>query len=171
MASTPSPGQIGVVQRPHGGIEAWAIRLFTRSRFSHAIVALPEGKVFEAQADGIEINDLTKYDGLDVIWSEFDLTSAEIDRMNVIAHNMRGIPYNYLDILAVGLADMGLRWKWLMARADKAKALICSQAADRLYFETGLRLYTDGRLMGQVVPEDLLERMARSRTVRRRWAA
>lgn len=161
MASTPAPGQFGVV-RTKGFVQAM-IRLFTRSQVNHAFLVLDGGKVIEAQTAGAIINPLSKYDGHEVVYSRITLTADQVADVITAACSLRGTPYNFLDIVAIGLGCLGIDWPSVADRAQRADRLICSQLVDRAYRLAGIHLYDDGRPDGGVTPGDLLMWIAADR--------
>jgi len=66
-----------------------------------------------------------------------------------------GTPYGFVDIVALGLADLGLRQWWLERVVDRQHALVCSQLVDQACLNAGVHLFTDGRMPGRVDPGDL----------------
>lgn len=146
-------GQFGVVRT--NGIAGWVIRLGTRSQVNHAFVVVSDhGAIVEAQPGGARISHLSKYP--DAILSHYDLTHGAQVRIANAALDLKGTPYNWLDIAAITLLSLGFRFRWLQNRAQSSKTLICSQLVDRAYTNAGLHLYADGRPDGQVTPGDLL---------------
>ncbi len=71
------------------------------------------------------------------------------------ALKLLGTPYGFVDIAALGLADLGLRQRWLERVVDRQHALICSQLVDQACLNAGVHLFTDGRMPGRVDPGDL----------------
>lgn len=154
MSTAPAPGQFGVVRT--NGFVAAAIRLLTRSQVSHAFLVINDREVIEAQARGAVFNPLTKYDGYEVVYSQIPLSSAEIVAVTQEASTLHGTPYNYLDLVALGLHCLGVDWPWVKNRAQRSDRLICSQLVDRAYELAGVHLFNDGRPDGTVTPGDLL---------------
>lgn len=157
-----------VVVRTSGTL-AWVIRLFTRSQVNHAAVFVGDGRYVEARLRGARVADLAgvlhgAQPPFVLVESRFDLTSDEQDAVAKAALALVGTPYNFLDILALGFMCMGLRWSWLVNRAEREDRLICSQLVDRAYANAGLDLFTDGRPDGSVTPGDLLLYLAAGRT-------
>lgn len=155
-------GQYGVVRTT--GLIGAIIRLGTRSQVNHAFVFIGNDRVVEAQPGGAVIGSATKYAHLLHPVSRFPLTDAEARRIAAAAEALVGTPYNFLDIAALGLLSLGLRWGWLERRAQSSKRLICSQLVDRAYSVAGVPLFTDGRPDGSVTPGDLLLLLARRST-------
>ncbi len=162
---TTRTGQFGVVRT--NSLVAWIIRLGTRSQVNHAYVFVDEEHVVEAQPQGAVIAKASKYDGALAPVSRFPLTDEEKQRIADEALALVGTPYNFLDIAALALLSLGIRWKWLCQRAQSSKRLICSQLVDRAYRNAGLHLYQDGRPDGEVTPGDLLLYQAKSAALTR----
>jgi uncharacterized protein YycO len=152
------PGTFGVVASP--GFVPGAIRLTTRSPFSHAFVVVEGGMIVEAQQSGAELNPLDKYsrskDTALAFNDEEPLTDAQ--RAGIVEHAMSllGVPYGFLDIVGLGMnAWLHYEPKWLVQRIQSQKRLICSQAVARSYFlGAGIDLAC-GRPDAMVTPGDL----------------
>ena len=151
-------GQFGVVRT--NSLAAWLIRLGTRSQVNHAFVFIEEDRIVEAEGKGAVISHISKYDGALCPVSDFALTDTEQAAVVEQARAVVGTPYGYLDIACLTLLSLGIRWQWLLARAQSSKTLICSQLVDRVYRDAGLHLYEDGRPDGEVTPGDLLVLLA-----------
>lgn len=155
MATTPAPGEFGVV-RTRGWFPQ-AIRLLTKSQVNHAFVILEDGhSVVEATERGAVISDLSKWADHLVVYSRIHQSSVSVEAVCRAAEALVGTPYNFLDIVALALLNLGRRWTWLLERAQRADRLICSQLVDRAFQKAGLRLFADGRPDGEVTPGDLL---------------
>ncbi len=57
-----------------------------------------------------------------------------------------GTPTGFVDIAALGLADLGLRRRWLERVVDRQHALVCSQLVGQACPYAGVHLFTDGRM-------------------------
>lgn len=147
-------GQFGVV-RTKGWVQA-VIRLATRSQVNHAFVVVSDTEIVEAQGQGAIVSPLVKYANHEVAYSSVDLTQDEADSIVAHARACVGTPYNFLDIAAIFLLLLGLRWQWLIDRAANNGKLICSQLVDVCYHAAGVELIHDGRPTGEVTPGDLL---------------
>lgn len=156
MASTPKPGEFGVVRT--SGWFPQAIRLLTRSQVNHAFIVLEDGhSIVEAQAVGAVISDLSKWEtGHLVVYSRIHRDPATATAVCAAARSLVGTPYNFLDIGALAFLLLGFRWAWLLNRAQSLRRLICSQLVDRSFALAGQRLFADGRPDGEVTPGDLL---------------
>lgn len=152
-------GQFGVVRT--NGWAGWFIRLGTRSQVNHAFICVGGNVIVEAQPGGARYWSSKRY--RDIIWSDFDLTEEQAERVCHAARTMLRTPYNFLDIAALTVASFGIRWDWLTRRAQSEKALICSQLVARCYTDAGITLYPN-RPDGTVTPGDLLMLIARQST-------
>lgn len=154
MATTPQPGEFGVVRT--STFVGQCIRLLTRSQVNHAFVCLEDGLIVEAQRIGARLAHVSKFDGRLIVYSRIHDSAADAGRVQVAARSLLGTPYNFLDIAALALLSLGLRWDWLLDRAQTSRRLICSQLVDRAFRRAGLPLFDDDRPDGQVTPGDLL---------------
>jgi hypothetical protein len=68
-----------------------------------------------------------------------------------------GIKYSFADYLALALAHLGLRPKWLRNYIAKSNRQICSQLADYELCAVGYHVFDDGRLPQDVTPGALLQ--------------
>lgn len=71
------------------------------------------------------------------------------------AFGEKGVPYNYLDYLAIGLEHFRIDLPFIRNRVRREDRMICSQVVDFVYSKNGIRLFTDGRLPQDVTPGDL----------------
>lgn len=173
MTQTPLPpiGAFGTVRTP--GFVGTQIRLFTRSRVNHAFVyiGVHEGQpsVVEAHAAGARISPLSDRYRNDGDWSdELSLHIAQEDgrRGQLIADaaiSLVGCGYGFLDILALGLAQFGVRIGWLRRWIAQSDRLICSQLVDKAYYQAGVHLFPDHRWPQDVTPGDLDQLIAAHR--------
>jgi cell wall-associated NlpC family hydrolase len=147
-------GQFGVVRTQ--GFVPQVIRLMTRSQVNHAYVYVTNDTIVEAEGHGAQHSRASKYDGALKAESGYDLDAGEKAAIRKAAEQLVGTPYGFLDIAAIALRVLGLKWKLLARRVERTDRLICSQLVDRAYANAGVHLYDDGRLDGQVTPGDLL---------------
>jgi hypothetical protein len=152
------PGTFGVVASP--GFVPGAIRLTTRSPFSHAFVVVEGGMIVEAQKQGAIVSPLSKYsrakDTALAFNDEEPLTDEQ--RAGIVEHAMSllGTPYGFLDILGIGMnAWLHFEPDWLVQRIQSLRQLICSQLAARAYFLGGKIDLACGRPDAKVTPGDL----------------
>lgn len=136
------------------GLIGWAIRLFTRSRWNHAKLIVDEsGKTLEALASGAVYG---KVQPTDIV---IQAPLADNQRADIahIAWLLEGRPYAYLDILALALAQFGIRPKWAQRRLENEDQLFCSQLVDYAWALAGFKAFDDGRIPGDVTPGDLAD--------------
>lgn len=171
MSSEPPVGTIGVVSTAHAAslltrFTSWVIRFDTESPVNHAFVYVGKGQILEARPRGSGFSRWDFYPG--TIW----LASIKPpDKPAVVqaaeALKLCGIPYNWLDLVAIGIAqrrwspELQQQWDaghepWWVKRVSDDGRLICSQLCDLYYRRLGRRLFNDGRLSGLVSPGDLL---------------
>jgi uncharacterized protein YycO len=80
------------------GLISWSIRWFTRSRFSHAAIMLPNGDVIEAwQGAGVRITQLKSRKN--VVSLATDLNPEQAAAVESFLLNEVGSPYDYWNIL------------------------------------------------------------------------
>ena len=155
MSGSPQPGDYGVERTR--GFTAWAIRVATRSAFSHAFVVVRDGYVVEARSKGAVCRPL----GIrDAIYSSDAIKLSASDRNGIVgnAEHLVGTLYGWLDIISIGLLQYGIRPKLVRNRVERTDQLICSQLVDLAYERAGVHLFADGRLPMDVTPSDLAKR-------------
>jgi len=166
----PEPGDYACVQIPWvkfrgmrvPNLIGYAIRLFTWSKYDHAIVYLGNGLIAEAQPKGARISFLNEYDGDAIVWSHDALTAEQREEIIAVAqaYAIAKVPYGFLDIAYLGLARIGFKPAWLLRYVEDERRLICSQ----LVALCGQRAGVDSWLCGQpnaclVKPSDLANRI------------
>ena len=145
-----------------GGLAGQLIRLGTRSQVNHAGIVLHEdGSTVEARPGGAVLGNVKDYKGRLVVVNDLEPLSDD-DRHKIVdeARALVGTPYSWLDIAALGLTCLGLRWTWLTKRVARTDRLICSQLVDVAYQRAGVHMFNDGRSSSAVTPGDLLVRVA-----------
>lgn len=136
------------------GFVGWGIRLFTRSRWNHAKLIVDEsGKTLEALASGAVYDKVLPTD----IVVEAPLSDSQRAGIPDIAWLLEGRPYAYLDIVALALAQFGIRPKWARRRLMNEDQLFCSQLVDYAWELAGFKAFADGRIPGDVTPGDLAD--------------
>lgn len=156
------PGTYGVVSRSSGVVSA-AIRLVTRSRYSHAFLVLDDDTVIESAAQGAIISPLAKYTNRpagEIAYNTHEpLSNWRRARIVARGRELAGTPYGYLDVAALLLASIGIRPSFIRNRVTRSDRLICSQLVDVAYQRGGYHLFTDGRPPQDVTPGDLAQRI------------
>ena len=149
--SNPNTGDY-FVQRGYG-IFGVIIRAVTRSPVNHAGLNLGNNEVIEALSQGAVINPPPTEGVLG--WSHMPLTGQQ--RVDIAANGraMENTPYGWLDVIALGALQYGIRLPYLIRRLQDKKHLFCSQLVDEAYRLAGIHLFDDGRLPQDVTPGDL----------------
>jgi cell wall-associated NlpC family hydrolase len=153
VSAVPNPGDVFVTRT--GGFVAWAIRRLTHSTVNHAGVYIGQGEIIEADPrDGLRYNGATEYPSAQ--WSAYPLTDAQRAAIVKWSVDHLGIGYNFLDIVALGLAySVHVPTpKWARRRLDSDRTLICSQAAAMALRAAGVDP-RPGEASGEITPEDL----------------
>lgn len=184
MSVTPQPGDYGV-QRTRG-LTALAIKVATRSKFSHAFIVVRDGYVVEARGTGavcrpLGIRDaiystgvieLSPADRHDIVNNAMGFTTRHIARRTWLGRRYVtvGVPYGRLDIVSIGLLQYGIKPKCVRDRVQRLDQLICSQLVDCAFSgdstrvvdlqlaRHGVHLFADDRLSMDVTPGDLAKR-------------
>lgn len=149
--ATPQAGDFFVVAT--NGLVARLIRWFTGSWANHAGVYIGAGWIAEANPAGVQLAKASKYDSCRIEWSGIALTPEEREQVVGAVGAMEGIPYGYLDLLAIVLHRFRLTL-WADRRLDRGDRLICSQVVARAYRVAGLTLMP-GTPENYVTPGDL----------------
>ncbi|MEU1074321.1 MULTISPECIES: hypothetical protein [unclassified Streptomyces] len=163
MTTTPTPGDFaltrisGVTGRL---ISAGQALVGDRAPVQHAYVYVGAGWIVQAMPGGAELIPLEAA-SVPVLWSTglIPLTAAERIRICGAARRLVGTPYSFLDYASIGLAHWHIRPRWLRDYVADSRHLICSQLVDVAYETAGVRLFTDGRIPGDVTPGDLWRRL------------
>lgn len=125
------------------------------SRYTHAFIVLDDETVLAAQPGGARVDKLSDYKNKSV-YIQLDLTNEQREAIVVEARSLEGLPYSFLDYLALSLARLGFKPKWLKNYIANTGHMICSQLVDEVYRRVGLHLFNDNRLPQEVTPGDLL---------------
>ncbi|QIN94086.1 enoyl-CoA hydratase/carnithine racemase-like [Streptomyces phage Wakanda] len=157
MTNMPRPGDFGLSRI--GGFVGWWIgmgQLITgdASRYTHAFIVLDDETVIEAMPGGAVITPLSEYRGK-AVFSNLSLTDEQ--RATVVREGraLKGVPYSFLDYLALALAHFGFKPKRLRKYITNKGHMICSQLVDEVYRRAGIHMFNDGRLPQDVTPGDL----------------
>lgn len=158
MLKTPKAGDIGLVRI--GGLLGFLVSLGQHlagdsSRYTHAYIVLNDKEVIAAQPGGARIDKLSDYTNK-AIYIQLDLTDEQ--RLAIVseARALEGLPYSFLDYLALSLARLGIKPKWLRKYIADTGHMICSQLCDEVYRRAGINLFNDNRLPQEVTPGDLV---------------
>lgn len=134
---------------------AYLICLFTRSRYSHVRLIVDEsGRCVEAVAGGVRYGTVMPGD----VVIPAPLTDSQRETIRDWADQYIGIPYAWLDVVLLGLAQVGVRLPWLARRrVERPDRLFCSQLIDLAWSDAGYDAFRDGRLPRNVSPGDLAD--------------
>lgn len=158
---TYTPGDYFVVRTP--GFAGRVIRVATRSRVNHAgVIVTADGGTVEMQPRswrwwrGACVNDHVPADAYIV---SPPLRDGQRRGVAALAERYRdvGTRYNWLGLVALYLAQRGVRWRWVLDVCRDSRNLFCSQLVDNCYTIAGLTLFDDGRASGVISPGDLLD--------------
>jgi len=136
-------GQIGLVSQ--SGFVPWLIRAVTGSGVNHVIIGLEINEVVSPDGDtGVAI--VPADDFPDAIWSQFELTAGQKQKITSFALSQQGKPYSYADFIVVGIAALLKRWRltvpnWVYKRLASTDQWICSSLADAALEHAGINLF------------------------------
>ena len=93
------------------------------------------------------------------LWSSGVIPLTDTERHDIVgaALVLRGVPYGFIDYLALALHHFHVNDPALQRFIKSSKSLICSQLVSHVYTEAGVNLFTDGRWEGDVTPADLAQ--------------
>ncbi|AEW92784.1 MULTISPECIES: C40 family peptidase [Streptomycetaceae] len=129
--------------------------------YEHAFVVLPGERILEAEPGGARVRPLTAYDGAVVRYVyPPGLTDEQRTAVCAAARAYVGVPYSFLDYLAIALHRFRLWVPGLRRYIAGTGHMICSQLADQCYQDAGVRLFADGRWPGYVTPMALYDLLA-----------
>jgi hypothetical protein len=129
--------------------------------YQHVFVVLPDGQLVEAMPGGADVARLSEYDDREVTYvSPEGLTDAQRTAICEAARKYQGIPYSFLDYVALAAHRFHLPVPGLRRYIESTGHMICSQMADRAYLDAGVRLFDDGRWPGYVTPMALADLLA-----------
>jgi len=142
-------GQVGLL-RTHG-FSSWLIRTFTRARTNHVVIDVGDGLISAEYPYVIK----RPYDYFsNIIWSRFDLTIPQQQKIASFANEQLGKRYNWADFLAIGVGILTRQHtpRWLMHWLSSNGEWICSSLSDAALRHGGIHLFDDERPVGAVVP-------------------
>lgn len=141
------------------------------SQYQHAFVYLGDGKIVEAEPGGARVIALPRpYEpwARGVLWStgKFPAVTPEIGQaIATAAQRLDGTPYSFLDYAALAAHHAHVPAPGLARFIGSEHHMICSQLVDYAYHEAGVRLFSDGRWPGYVMPADLAALIMESASV------
>ena len=146
------PGDIALV-RPNGWVGR-IISLVTSARYRHVrLIVDADGSTVEANPPGAFRGKVLEGD----VVVSVPLTDAERAQVAAEAGKLVGIPYGFLDVLALGLAQFGWKLPILSKRLARPDRLFCSQLVDLAWQRVSFQAFTDDRLPQDVTPGDLAD--------------
>jgi hypothetical protein len=118
--------------------------------------------IYEAEPGGLRRALLGEYASHEVVFSSglFDLTDEQRATIVAAAIATIGVPYSFLDYLAIAAHRFRLPVPFLRRYIASTKHEICSQSVDANYMVAGVSLFSDRRWQGFVTPgalEDLFD--------------
>ncbi|MCC9311671.1 hypothetical protein LN042_32180 [Kitasatospora sp. RB6PN24] len=126
--------------------------------YEHAFILVGDDMVVEAQPGGARQTPLATYQDRPIRWSSGRVPLTNDQRAAIVsaAHRYLGVPYSFLDYLALATHRFRLPGNGLLKGfvAD-TRHQICSQLVDQCYRDAGVNLFSDGRWTGYVTPADL----------------
>ncbi|MFD6636754.1 hypothetical protein ACFWDN_13160 [Micromonospora chalcea] len=126
----------------------------TRSRYNHIRLILDEhGSVLEANPSGCEYGMVQPGD----VIVQAPLTDEQRARIGNLADRQAGKPYNFLDVVALGLSQFGFKPAWAWRRIGNPRTLFCSQLVDYVWELAGFHAFDDGRQHHDVSPGDVAD--------------
>jgi len=129
------------------------------SKYTHAFVVVDENYIIEAQPGGAVLTPLADYlERTDVVYSNFSLTQVERDRIVKRAQELEGVPYSFLDYVAIALVRLGIKADRVVDRVVSSGHLICSQLVTEVYESAGVYIF-DNTPPWLVTPGDLANRL------------
>jgi hypothetical protein len=181
---TPPPGSLFLRHIP--GIEGRviaALQAFVRggSFWTHAGLVLDRGQYIQGQPGGAVIRPISDlFDGQPVLFSDAPIQrwlaehsqssySEQLLRELLVTEGrkLEHVKYSYLDYPVLGLAEWahthrdrklaGLVVEQLRDYVEQTGHRICSALFDLACLNAGIHLYDDGRLPGDVTPQDLAD--------------
>ena len=137
------PGDI-LLSRKKGSPVSEIIRGVTRSRWSHSFLYIGEGKIIESDWDGVVINPLeyylnTRYD-VGLFRAKPELTKEEEEQLVLVAREMLGIKYGYLQLLWFLILRIFGKSEDPDWSLDVDKGVVCSEMMAAAYEKIGKRI-------------------------------
>ncbi|BDM70385.1 hypothetical protein HEK616_38720 [Streptomyces nigrescens] len=161
----PQPGDIGLTRI--NGVSGRLIRFGQWingdgfADYEHAFLVLPDDRLLEAEPGGARIRPLAEYDGAEVLYvCPEGLTEAQRSAICRAATRYVGVPYSFLDYLAIATHRFHVPVPGLRRYVASTRHLICSQLVDQCYQDGGVHLFADGRWSGYVTPMALYTLLA-----------
>jgi hypothetical protein len=127
---------------------------FTNSRYCHIrLITSADGDTIEADSNGAFRGRVRKGD----VIVTAPLTDAQRALIPGIADQFVGVPYDWTDVIALGLSQLGFHSPRLARRIANPDRLFCSQLVDLVWHIAKFTAFTDGRLPQAVTPGDIAD--------------
>ena len=170
--TVPQAGDFAVVSA--GGIPGRLVRLAEQANgsgpyadYQHAFIYIGgDGQIIQAEPSGADYGQLTPH--AKTMWStgkiaigaagtigRLELSAEQRDKICDAARGYVGVPYSFLDYVALILHRLHIPAPWLKRYIASTRHMICSQLVDQCYLDAGIHLFDDGRWPGYVTPADL----------------
>lgn len=157
--SVPRAADFGLVAIPGGA--GLAIRVAQGlagsgwGAYQHAVFALSDTKLIEAEPGGARIRPVSEYDGTNIVWSDWDLADDVRTRAADYARTLEHVGYSALDYGWLVAHRLHIPVPGLRQRILDSHRLICSQLIDHVLTHENVTVFNDGRWEGDVTPMDL----------------
>lgn len=144
-------GQLGLIPHATNPFQL-AIELVTRSPVHHVITAVDEDIVVSAEIPHVRYRPTTHFP--DAIWSDFDLTDQQRNKIITFADAQIGKPYALGDDLLIGIALLTRAHTplWIRHHLNNDHHWQCAELADAAYWHAGINLFHDDRPAAAVYP-------------------
>jgi len=155
----PNIGDYFVVRT--NGWAGWLIRIGTGSKWNHAGIYIGDGKIVEARPIGVTVSELSKYDGMPIIWNtevDTSLTEEERNRIKHRALDFVKDRYGFWSIINIALKILFLGWFPSLKRAEDENSVICSQLVAWTY-SSAAHIKLSKKPHALVTPKDLAYRI------------
>ena len=127
-------------------------------QWEHAFVSIGGGLIVEAEPGGARVGNVSEYSVIHWCTGLYKLldTPAKIAAVEDAAKKYVGVPYSFLDYLALAGKRLHLPHVLLQDYVANTGHMICSQLDARTYFDAGAPIYPEWT--GYVTPADLYNR-------------
>ena len=151
------PGRYVCVRTP--GLLAWIIRRACRSQYNHAVIVTADGGIIEARPAGVRKGTLSEYAGMLAVANTRELMSGtQLSGVTAASEAYLGDGYNWPELVAIGLEDLGWHWRVLFRFAGLRRAFICSALVAACGAAAGLDWKCGSANPAQVTPAMLARR-------------
>lgn len=123
--------------------------------YEHAVMALSNGDLIEAEPGGARIRSQSEYDGTNIIWSDWPLTDQQRADADREGRALEGTPYSALDYFAIAAKRLHIPIPGLRRYIKSRKHEMCSALVDLISELANIHLFQDHRWEGEVTPLSL----------------